>query len=57
MSSEEPKQVESERIPVHTKKPDCLLCKSNKELFGSTMVVCYQEKSASPVAGEQTRRF
>ncbi len=57
MSSEEPKQEASARIPTHTKKTDCPLCKSNKELFGSTMVVCYQEKSASPVAGEQTRRF
>jgi len=59
MSSEESskKAPESGELPVHTKQETCPLCKANKELFGPTMVVCYQERGNTPKAGENTRTF
>jgi hypothetical protein len=51
MSSNQEKQEELK----HTGKPDCSLCKKNKESFVAMVITCYE--SASPQAGEITRRF
>jgi hypothetical protein len=66
MSSTDPKDAASgeltnsrykelRSLPNHNKKPDCPLCKHNKEAFGSTVKTCYE--SDSPNAGEDTKTF
>lgn len=55
MSSEEKMEEASRSLPVHTKKPDCPLCRANREAFANTVPNCYDSNSQQ--AGEQTQRF